>query len=86
MKNYFLYLVALLCLAGCSGKRGSNDTKSIEGRDVVADRVTVCKLNEMGHELKSRSSIGRVNAIQILPDGRKSGGADKRSYNSSCGY
>ncbi|MCE5347462.1 MAG: gamma-glutamyltransferase [Bacteroidales bacterium] len=50
------------------------------------DSITVCKLNEMGHKLKSRSSIGRVNAIQILPDGRKSGGADKRSYNSSCGY
>ena len=40
----------------------------------------------MGHELKERSSIGSINAIMILPGGKKAGGADKRGNNSSCGY
>jgi len=50
------------------------------------DSVTACKLAEMGHELRLRSSIGRVNAIMILPDGEKVGGADKRGNNSAYGY
>ncbi|HPT21284.1 MAG TPA: gamma-glutamyltransferase [Bacteroidales bacterium] len=54
-------------------------------RDAI-DSLTVGKLNDMGHVLKARNSIGQVNAVQILKDGRKSGGADRRSYNSSCGY
>lgn len=43
-------------------------------------------LTEMGHELKERSSIGSMNAIMILPGGKKAGAADKRNNNSSCGY
>jgi gamma-glutamyltranspeptidase/glutathione hydrolase len=50
------------------------------------DSITVLKLTEMGHKLNPRNSIGRVNAIMILPDGKKAGGADKRGNNSSCGY
>jgi gamma-glutamyltranspeptidase / glutathione hydrolase len=50
------------------------------------DSITAGKLIEMGHVLKPRSSIGRVNAIMILQDGKKAGGADKRGNNSSCGY
>jgi gamma-glutamyltranspeptidase/glutathione hydrolase len=50
------------------------------------DSLLVQKLAEMGHELKSRSAIGRVNAIQILSDGKRSGGADKRGNNPACGY
>ena len=50
------------------------------------DSATVFKLKKIGHELISRSSIGRVNAIQILPDNKKAGGADKRGNNSACGY
>jgi len=50
------------------------------------DRITAQKLTSMGHELKPRASIGRVNAILVLQDGKKTGGADKRSDNSSCGY
>ncbi|HZY25903.1 MAG TPA: gamma-glutamyltransferase, partial [Bacteroidales bacterium] len=46
----------------------------------------LAKLSEMGHELKERSSIGSVNAIQMLPGGKKAGAADKRNNNSSCGY
>jgi gamma-glutamyltranspeptidase/glutathione hydrolase len=50
------------------------------------DSSTVIKLRKIGHELRQRSSIGRVNAIMILPDGRKTGGADRRGNNSACGY
>ena len=50
------------------------------------DSVVVKKLESMGHKLRQRSSIGLVNAIQILPDGTKEGGADPRGYNKACGY
>jgi len=50
------------------------------------DSLTVTKLSNMGHLLVKRSSIGSINAIMILPDGRKAGGADTRGNNSSCGY
>jgi gamma-glutamyltranspeptidase/glutathione hydrolase len=50
------------------------------------DSSTVMKLQRMGHELRERNAIGRVNAIMILPDGRKAGGADRRGNNSACGY
>ncbi|MCX6254610.1 MAG: gamma-glutamyltransferase [Bacteroidia bacterium] len=50
------------------------------------DTLTTQKLMDMGHKLKERASIGSVNAIMILSDGKKAGGADKRGNNSSCGY
>jgi gamma-glutamyltranspeptidase/glutathione hydrolase len=50
------------------------------------DSVTVEKLESMGHSLKPRSSIGLVNAVQILPDGRMAGGADQRGYNAASGF
>jgi gamma-glutamyltranspeptidase / glutathione hydrolase len=50
------------------------------------DSLTSEKLREMGHILKERASIGSVNAIMILPDGKKAGCADIRGNNSSCGY
>jgi gamma-glutamyltranspeptidase/glutathione hydrolase len=50
------------------------------------DSLTVNALKQMGHEMKQRASIGRVNAIQILEDGQKTGSADKRGDNASCGY
>jgi gamma-glutamyltranspeptidase/glutathione hydrolase len=50
------------------------------------DSLTSEELKEMGHILKERVSIGSVNAIMILPDGKKAGGADIRGNNSSCGY
>jgi gamma-glutamyltranspeptidase/glutathione hydrolase len=50
------------------------------------DTLTIKKLKEMGHHVQERSSLGSINAIMILPDGKKAGGADKRGNNSSCGY
>lgn len=50
------------------------------------DSSTVVKLKKMGHELRSKGPIGRTNAIMILPDGRKAGGADSRGNNVACGY
>ncbi len=50
------------------------------------DSLAYQKLTNMGYELKVRSSIGRVNAIMLLPDGKKVSGADKRGNNSACGY
>jgi len=50
------------------------------------DSLTAGKLREMGHILKERQAIGSINAIMILPGGKKAGGADKRGNNSSCGY
>jgi gamma-glutamyltranspeptidase/glutathione hydrolase len=50
------------------------------------DSLTSVKLREMGHQLKERETLGRVNAIMILTGGKKSGGADKRGNNCSGGY
>jgi gamma-glutamyltranspeptidase/glutathione hydrolase len=50
------------------------------------DSVTLNKLKEIGHTISMRSAIGRVNAIQILPEMKMAAGADKRGDNSACGY
>jgi gamma-glutamyltranspeptidase / glutathione hydrolase len=50
------------------------------------DSLTAQNLTGMGHKLNLRKSIGRVNAIRILSDGKKAGGADRRGNNSTCGY
>lgn len=52
----------------------------------AVDSISLLNLTKMGHTLKMRSSIGRVNAILVLPNGKKTGGADKRGNNSTCGY
>jgi gamma-glutamyltranspeptidase/glutathione hydrolase len=44
------------------------------------------KLEKLGHKLRKRGAIGRVNAIMKLPDGSLQGGADKRGNNSAAGY
>src|SRR4030042_1240016 len=48
------------------------------------DSLTLLKLKHLGHETMLRQSIGRVNAIQVLPDGGLAGGADKRGNNTAC--
>ena len=50
------------------------------------DSLTITEMRKMGHEFRIRSSIGSVNAIQILSEGKMAGGADRRGYNTACGY
>lgn len=50
------------------------------------DSITVMKLKQIGHTIMERSTLGRVNAIAILPDGRIKAGADRRGVNSAFGY
>jgi len=50
------------------------------------DSTTLKKLEFIGHILKVRNSIGLVNAIQIMPDGKKAAGVDPRGYNSASGF
>jgi gamma-glutamyltranspeptidase/glutathione hydrolase len=52
----------------------------------AADSLTFKKLADMGHILIERSAIGSINAIMILPGGKRASGADKRGNNSACGY
>ncbi|NSW93818.1 MAG: gamma-glutamyltransferase, partial [Bacteroidales bacterium] len=46
----------------------------------------VGKLKSLGHQVIPVSSLGRVNAVMLLDDGKKASGADKRGDNSACGY
>lgn len=50
------------------------------------DSATMADLQKMGHKLSKRSSIGRISAIMIMPDNKKTGGADNRGDNTACGY
>ena len=50
------------------------------------DSLVLNGLKVMNYDLKERSVIGSVNAIEILPDGKISAGADRRGYNTACGY
>ena len=50
------------------------------------DTLILNELRNMGHETRERVSIGQVNAIQVSSDGLLRSGADKRSYNTACGY
>jgi gamma-glutamyltranspeptidase/glutathione hydrolase len=60
------------------------DYISIETNSI--DSLILNELKRMGHGYRDRTSIGSVNAIQILPDGKMAGGADRRGYNTACGY
>ncbi len=44
------------------------------------------RLELFGHKIKYRKSIGRVDAILILPDGSLEGGADPRGDDMASGY
>jgi gamma-glutamyltranspeptidase / glutathione hydrolase len=50
------------------------------------DSLSIQRLTGMGHQFKERQALGSINAIMVLPDGKKEGAADKRGNNSSCGY
>lgn len=43
-------------------------------------------LEAMGHEIKERGNIGRVDAILVKPDGKLEGGADPRGDDHAAGF
>jgi gamma-glutamyltranspeptidase/glutathione hydrolase len=49
-------------------------------------KASAPQLKAMGHELENRKSIGRVDAILVLPDGRLEGGADPRGDDAAAGF
>jgi gamma-glutamyltranspeptidase/glutathione hydrolase len=58
----------------------------ISFENAAIDSLAGEKLKGMGHILQERHEIGSINAIIILPGGKKAGAADKRGNNSSVGY
>lgn len=52
----------------------------------AVDSVTAHSLISMGHTLRYRKAIGRVDAILVLPDGRLEGGADPRGDDAADGF
>jgi gamma-glutamyltranspeptidase / glutathione hydrolase len=54
-------------------------------KDGISQEV-IKSLEAMGHKLRLRSSIGRVDAILVLPEGKLEGGADPRGDNTAKGF
>ncbi len=54
-------------------------------KDALSEK-TIDRLKKMGHEFEERGSIGRVDAILLLPDGRLEGGADQRGDDRAIGF
>jgi gamma-glutamyltranspeptidase / glutathione hydrolase len=50
------------------------------------DSAVIEALRSKGHKLTLRESIGRVDAILLLPDGTMTGAADRRGDNYACGF
>lgn len=50
------------------------------------DSLAISKLSAWGHTIEERGSIGRVDAILVLPDGKLEAGADKRGDDTAKGH
>lgn len=49
------------------------------------DSEVIKQLEALGHTMEVRSSIGRMDAVLVLPDGRLEGGADPRGDDTAIG-
>jgi gamma-glutamyltranspeptidase/glutathione hydrolase len=58
----------------------------IQYEPLLLDSMGIVKLEALGHQLRNRGSIGRVDAILVLPDGRLEGGADPRGDDTAAGF
>lgn len=58
----------------------------VDAEEGAFDPALALELKEMGHKINMRGTIGRVDAIRVLEDGRLEGGADRRGDDSAAGY
>ncbi|MCD6091918.1 MAG: gamma-glutamyltransferase [Bacteroidales bacterium] len=49
------------------------------------DSLVLNQLQGMGHKMESRSAIGKMDAVLVLPDGTLQGGADSRGDDTAVG-
>jgi gamma-glutamyltranspeptidase/glutathione hydrolase len=57
----------------------------ISFESAALDSMVIQELKEIGHSLKERNSIGRVDAILVYPENKLEGGADPRGDDKAAG-